>query len=90
MKIWRLRVYGLVQGVFYRASTQQQAQSLGLAGWVKNLRDGRVELVACGAEEILVKLEAWLKKGPPMARVDHIDIQQELDKPDTQGFEIRY
>ena len=83
-------ISGRVQGVFYRASAQGKAQSLGLKGWVKNLHDGRVEAVACGSEEILAKLEVWLHQGPPMAIVDHVEIKQEIVIPDTQDFEVRY
>ncbi len=83
-------ISGRVQGVFYRASTQEKAQSLGLKGWIKNLPDGRVETVACGSEEILAKLEVWLHQGPPTAKVDRVEIKQETVVPDTQGFEVRY
>ena len=83
-------ISGRVQGVFYRASTQQTAQGIGLAGWVRNLRDGRVEAVACGSEEMLAKLEAWLQQGPQMAIVEHIEIQDEPETPETVDFEVRY
>jgi acylphosphatase len=62
-----------VQGVFFRAGTQQTAQRLGLTGWVRNLPDGRVELVACGEEATLAQLEAWLQQGPPQARVERVE-----------------
>lgn len=65
-------VSGRVQGVFFRAATQATAHRLGLTGWVRNLPDGRVELVACGAEEKLKQLEAWLWQGPPHARVEQV------------------
>lgn len=79
---------GRVQGVFYRASTCDQARALGLIGWVKNLPDGRVEALACGSSEMLAKLELWLRQGPPMARVDNVHIQP-ASRPDCAGFEIR-
>ena len=62
-------VTGSVQGVFYRAATQETARRLGLTGWVCNLADGGVELVACGDAEKLKELEQWLWQGPPRARV---------------------
>jgi acylphosphatase len=62
-------VSGQVQGVFYRASTESTAHRLGLTGWVRNLPDGRVELVACGEESKLDELERWLWQGPPHAHV---------------------
>lgn len=65
-------VSGQVQGVFFRASAEATARRLGLTGWVRNLRDGRVELVACGEEAPLQELERWLWQGPPHARVEHV------------------
>lgn len=82
-------ISGLVQGVFYRASTQEQAQQLGLKGWVKNLRDGRVEAVACGDEKQLVRFESWLRQGPPMAQVDNVDIH-DLPHEIFDDFGVRY
>lgn len=66
-------VQGRVQGVYYRRSTQQQATALGLTGWVRNLADGRVELVATGSEEQLKQLETWLWQGPPKAEVTAVE-----------------
>jgi acylphosphatase len=68
----RFLVSGRVQGVFYRAATQATARRLGLHGWVRNLRDGRVELVACGEAEKLEELERWLWQGPPHASVSEV------------------
>jgi acylphosphatase len=62
-------VRGYVQGVYFRAATQQTARALGLKGWVRNRPDGCVELVACGDAAQLDALEAWLAKGPREARV---------------------
>ncbi len=72
-KCRRFLVSGLVQGVFYRAATQEAARRLGLTGWVRNLPDGRVELVACGDDARLAELEAWLWRGPPHARVERVE-----------------
>lgn len=69
-------VSGHVQGVWYCASTCEQAKALGLTGWVKNLSDGRVELIACGSEEAISALQGWLKEGPPLAQVT--DIQSKI------------
>lgn len=65
-------ISGRVQGVWYRASCVAQAQSLRLSGWVRNLRDGRVEAVAQGDEQQLAALERWLAEGPPLARVSEV------------------
>jgi acylphosphatase len=73
----RLRavVTGRVQGVGFRANVEYQAQRLGLAGWVRNLHQGGVELEAEGPEAELEKLLAFLRQGPRMARVDAVDVQ---------------
>lgn len=68
-------VSGRVQGVFFRASTQEKAIECGVAGWVRNLADGRVEVLACGTEQQLAKLEAWLRQGPQMASVSQLQIE---------------
>ncbi|WP_017463794.1 acylphosphatase [Dyella ginsengisoli] len=68
----RFLVSGRVQGVFYRASTREQALALGLAGIARNLADGRVEVIACGAPAAIDALEQWLHCGPPAARVEQV------------------
>lgn len=70
----RFLVTGSVQGVFYRAATQETARRLGLTGWVRNLADGNVELVACGEAAKLKELEQWLWQGPPRARVARVTV----------------
>ncbi|WP_216638482.1 acylphosphatase [Endozoicomonas arenosclerae] len=76
----RALVEGRVQGVWYRGSTQQEARKLGVTGWAKNLPDGRVEVLMCGEGEALDKLEAWLHKGPPMARVTDVCVSSEPEQ----------
>ena len=68
----RCYVAGRVQGVFFRASTREQAQRLGITGYAENLPDGRVEVLACGAQEAISRLQAWLRQGPPGARISGI------------------
>lgn len=65
-------VSGRVQGVWFRQSTKEQALSLGLKGWVRNLNDGRVEVLAAGEEKAVRQLEAWLVKGPELANVAEV------------------
>jgi len=65
----RCVVSGRVQGVFFRAATREQAIALGLSGHARNLTDGRVEVLACGEDEGVAALCAWLWSGPPQARV---------------------
>jgi acylphosphatase len=83
-------VSGLVQGVFFRSQTKNKAEELGLFGWVRNLTDGRVEILAEGEREKLEKLVDWAKKGPASARVDDLQIDWQEFKGEFGGFEIRY
>ena len=68
----RFFVSGKVQGVFFRASTCEQALQLGLRGHARNLADGRVEVLAVGDEQAIDRLAQWLRHGPPQARVDEV------------------
>lgn len=81
-------VSGQVQGVFFRATTEATARRLGLTGWVRNLRDGRVELVACGEEARLKELEQWLWQGPPRARVEQV-VSDDIEPQVFRDFEVR-
>jgi acylphosphatase len=69
----RFKVRGCVQGVGFRAATVDVARRLKLTGWVRNRTDGTVEVLACGNEEGLLALEAWLRQGPRGARVDDLE-----------------
>jgi acylphosphatase len=68
----RCWVSGRVQGVWFRASTREKAEGLGLTGYARNLPDGRVEVLACGAEADLKVLQDWLWQGPPKAEVSGV------------------
>ncbi|MEM9303245.1 MAG: acylphosphatase [Pseudomonadota bacterium] len=81
----RFLVSGRVQGVFFRASTRQQAERLALRGHAINLDDGRVEVIAAGLSEDLNRLEVWLWKGPPAARVDAVEAMP-WDREVPEGF----
>jgi acylphosphatase len=71
----RCIVAGRVQGVYYRAAAVEQAVALELQGWVKNLADGRVEVVAAGEPAAVAALTRWLWTGPPAARVDAVEVE---------------
>lgn len=71
----RYRIMGRVQGVSFRFATRQRAVELGVTGWVRNLPDGCVEVLACGTPQQLDSLAEWLWRGPPLARV--ADVQQQ-------------
>ncbi len=83
-------VSGRVQGVFFRDYTRRWALSLGLTGWVKNLWDGRVEVVAEGEEEGIQALLARLREGPPGARVDNVAVTWEEYKAEFSDFRIAW
>jgi acylphosphatase len=83
----RFLISGKVQGVFFRASTRQEALKLGLRGYARNLSDGRVEVIACGNAEALNALEGWLWQGPPSARVDDVARSDHGDEV-TDGFTV--
>lgn len=78
-----IRVYGKVQGVYFRESTKTKALELGITGYVKNESDGSVLIVVEGEEDLLNKLESWSRVGPPTARVDSILTDQ---KNEIKGY----
>ena len=87
---FRALVSGRVQGVFFRDSTRRRAQQLRLAGWVRNLPDGRVEAYAAGARAACEVLLEFLRTGPPRASVTHVDVKWESPPAPLVGeFEIR-
>lgn len=70
-------VSGLVQGVGYRQHTDQQAERLALDGWVRNLADGRVEVLLEGEEAAVRELATWLESGPKSAKVETVELQEQ-------------
>jgi len=81
-------VSGRVQGVGFRFFVQRRAQELGLAGWARNLEDGRVEVYAMGPEKRLSELAAALHAGPPMSDVRTVE-EREEGVENLSGFRIR-
>ena len=84
----RFLVRGKVQGVWFRASTREQALRLGLQGYASNLSNGDVDVLAVGDDDAIDRLAAWLQQGPPMARVDAVQRFASDEITDTQGFEV--
>jgi acylphosphatase len=84
----RARVHGRVQGVWFRASTAEQARVLGVSGHARNLDDGTVEVFAVGADAAVQALMAWLSKGPPMAEVSTVQVEDASDQPVVTGFTV--
>ena len=80
-------ISGKVQGVWFRASTQRQANALGVTGWVRNLPDGSVEVQAYGDKEQIQQLEAWLRRGPEHAAVTGVQCD-EVPWEECEGFRV--
>ena len=83
-------VSGRVQGVFFRANSKHFAEKLGLTGWVRNLEDGRVEIVAEGEEEKLREFVALVKRGPITAKVEGAEVEWLQALSEFKDFQIRY
>ncbi|HOJ71062.1 MAG TPA: acylphosphatase [Syntrophorhabdaceae bacterium] len=88
MKRVHIFVSGIVQGVFFRHFTSMKAKQLGLTGWVRNLRDGRVEMVCEGNEDAIKEMIAWSKKGPQGAFVEKTDVRYEEYQGEFTDFQI--
>ena len=88
MRRLHLKIQGRVQGVCYRAYTQDKARALGVKGQVRNLRDGSVELLAEAEEPTLKELLDWCWNGPPWARVEDIDAEWDEARGEFTGFDI--
>jgi acylphosphatase len=88
-KTVRLRIYGRVQGVGYRAWTAHKAKKLGLFGWVRNLNDGTVECMAQGPREAVEALVAACHAGPPIARVTQVNSEDVVPAEVYAGFQQR-
>lgn len=79
-------VNGKVQGVWFRAWTEQEATRLGLSGWVRNRSDGRVEAVVEGEETAVAEMLRLFWQGPPAAQVTQVEVSDWMDKPEAPGF----
>jgi acylphosphatase len=88
MKRARVRIRGRVQGVFFRAEARARAESLGLAGWIRNEEDGSVEAVFEGDEERVRSMVDWCRGGPSGAEVDEVEAETEEPTGET-GFRVR-
>jgi acylphosphatase len=83
-------VHGLVQGVWFRASTREEAVRIGVTGWVRNLPDGSVEAVFEGEKKKVEEIVGWCHRGPSGAQVSKVEITWERSKGDLSRFDIRY
>ena len=86
-EIRHLIITGRVQGVWYRASMAQEAERLGVTGWVRNRNDGSVEAMVAGNSEQVAAIMNWARRGPPAAQVEHVAV--EIGNGEFSGFEQR-
>jgi acylphosphatase len=82
-------VSGRVQGVGFRYATVDAAVRIGVRGWVRNMRDGRVEIVAEGSRDQLGELVAWCRRGPTLARVSSVEHAEVAGDEELAGFQVR-
>ena len=90
MKKVNIKIYGRVQGVFFRHNTKKIADKLKLKGWVKNNSDGTVYLVAEGENKAIDSLIKWCRKGPIGAKVENIEVKEMKYKKEFETFSIVY
>lgn len=85
---YRFVVRGRVQGVFFRQSAADRARALRIAGWIRNRADGCVEGQARGDADALETFRAWLRQGPPAARVEQVEWSADPAPPEGDGFTV--
>jgi len=90
MKTVFIKVYGKVQGVFFRQNTISKARALNVTGYTLNAKDGTVEIMAQGTPENINALIAWCQRGPERARVDKVEVNDVEEKSSFRSFELRY
>lgn len=90
MKRAHIVVSGRVQGVSFRAHTVAMARNYGVQGWVENMEDGRVEILAEGQDEAVDKLIAWCHEGPGAARVEHVEVEWQPYQGNLGRFHIEF
>ena len=81
-------ISGRVQGLFFRQFTQEKAQELELVGWIRNLSNGRVEALIEGDKEKIEKLLTYLKQGPPLSKVEKIEVNYQKHQGEFKDFSI--
>jgi len=83
-------ISGRVQGVWFRASTKQKAEQLGLKGWIRNTLDGKVEAVFEGDEKKVNEMIEWCHRGPPLSKVENVEVKKQNPTNGFDDFYIRY
>ncbi len=82
-------ITGRVQGVWFRESTRQRAEELGVGGWVRNLPDGRVEAIFEGDEASVRRAVDYVREGPGHARVDRVEVEEKPSEDPSSLFRVR-
>lgn len=90
MVAYRVFLSGIVQGVGFRAYTKTLAESYGLDGWVRNMPDGRVEVFVQGNKDTVWDFLKKLSEGPPLSKVELMEIRKEVIRDEERGFSVRY
>ena len=85
-----VKISGRVQGVWFRANTKQKAEQLGVVGWVKNTPDGCVEAIFEGEEKLVKEMLEWCNHGPPLAKIDNVEIKNQNPTDAFDEFSIKY
>ena len=83
-------ISGRVQGVWFRANTRQKAEQLGVTGWVRNTHDGCVEAIFEGEENCVEEMLEWCNHGPPLAKIENVEIKKQNPTNCFDGFSIKY
>jgi len=89
LKCAKLKIFGRVQGVFFRDHTQEKAQQLSVCGWVRNASDGTVEAQIEGSQDSCDTMIAWFHEGSPSAQVEKVQVEW-IEPEGCEGFEVRY
>lgn len=84
----RVLISGMVQGVFFRQATAEEARRLGVAGWVRNRPDGRVEAVFEGSQDVVDQIVSWCREGTPWSKVEQVEVTAE-EPEGLDAFRIR-
>ena len=83
-------ITGRVQGVWFRANTRQKAEQLGITGWVCNTRDGCVEAIFEGEENCVKEMVEWCHRGPPLAKIENVEVKNQSLTNGFDDFSIKY
>lgn len=83
-----MRVYGRVQGVYFRQETAEQARARGVSGWVRNNPDGSVEAVFEGDRRMVEEMVEWCRRGPAAAKVERLEVEGEEPAGEPAGFAV--